>query len=51
MGSEEDLLVFATPTGGLGESGQLEMNLSFGVDETFVPQQALRDTQFDIAIV
>ena len=27
------------------------MNLSFGVDETFVPQQALRDTQFDIAIV
>lgn len=48
---EEDLLVFATPTGGLGESGQLEMNLSFGVDETFVPQQALRDTQFDIAIV
>ena len=48
---EEDLLVFATPMGGLGESGQLEMNLSFGIDETFVPQRALRDAQFDISIV
>lgn len=48
---EEDLLVFATPMGGLGESGQLAMNLSFGIDETFVPQRALRDAQFDISIV
>lgn len=48
---DEDLLVFITPDGGLGQSGQSQINLAYDVDDSFVPQRALREAQFDIMMV